>query len=72
MSYTLETILAEKIETILARGIDNTRPRDYYDIYVLERLKLTDVKPTVLKAALDSTTKKRGSEYVLTEYDKII
>lgn len=72
LSYPLETILAEKIETILARGIANTRPRDYYDIYVLERLKLTDVSPTVLKAALDSTTKKRGSEYVLTEYDKII
>ena len=34
-SYPIETILAEKVETILSRGVDNTRPRDFYDVYML-------------------------------------
>ena len=33
--YNIETVLAEKMETILSRGIFNTRPRDFYDIYIL-------------------------------------
>lgn len=34
-SYPIETILSEKIETILSRGVNNTRPRDFYDVYML-------------------------------------
>ena len=37
-SYPIETVLAEKVETILSRGVDNTRPRDYYDVYMLSGL----------------------------------
>ena len=37
-AYNIETIMAEKLETILSRGITNTRPRDYYDVYILEIL----------------------------------
>ena len=42
-SYTLETILAEKTETILSRGIDNTRPRDFYDVYMLSAFQYDQV-----------------------------
>ncbi|MDO5331476.1 MAG: nucleotidyl transferase AbiEii/AbiGii toxin family protein [Bacillota bacterium] len=37
-SYPIETVLAEKVETVLSRGVDNTRPRDFYDIYMLSAL----------------------------------
>ena len=38
LAYNLETVLAEKLETVLSRNIANTRPRDYYDIYILYAL----------------------------------
>lgn len=38
-TYTLETIVAEKIESILSKGVLNTRPRDFYDVYMLSKLK---------------------------------
>ncbi len=66
-TYTLETVLSEKIETILARGIANTRPRDYYDVYVLYKIKGSNIDYELLKQALEATTKKRGSEYVLDD-----
>ena len=34
-AYNIETVLAEKVETILRRGELNTRPRDFYDIHIL-------------------------------------
>lgn len=37
-SYPIETVLAEKVETILSRGVENTRPRDFYDVYMLSAL----------------------------------
>lgn len=57
-SYTLETVLAEKIETILSRGIDNTRTRDFYDIYKLSSL---DYDYKLLKEAFINTAKHRNS-----------
>ena len=50
-SYNLETILAEKFQTILARGVLNTRMRDFYDIYILTRQKAFEFNPTHLKEA---------------------
>ena len=43
LAYNLETILAEKLETVVSRGDQNTRPRDYYDIYVLLKLRSQDI-----------------------------
>jgi len=57
--YNLETVLAEKAETILSRGIFNTRPRDFYDIYILGTTKKYDKK--VFKEALAATAEHRGS-----------
>lgn len=61
-SYNLETILAEKLQTVLARGILNTRMRDYYDIHVLLSLYEKDISNDVLKEAFRATCKKRNTE----------
>ena len=72
MTYNIETILAEKIETILSRNIANTRPRDFYDVYILHKLRASDCDIQILKTALEETAKKRGSSSVINQYDSII
>ena len=57
MAYNLETVLAEKYETIITRGVTNTRMRDFYDIYILTATQAFDDK--TFKAALDKTAEKR-------------
>ncbi len=42
--YNIETVMAEKVETILSRGIFNTRPRDFYDVYILGTTKERNMK----------------------------
>lgn len=72
LAYNLETILAEKLETIVSRGDQNTRMRDYYDVYILSKLQYKNIEIESLKAALDATSKKRGSTEVLKNYRNII
>ena len=72
MAYNLETILAEKFETVLSRSIANTRPRDFYDIYVLYKLQLDNCDTSILHKALIETAKKRGSISVIWDYKEII
>ena len=60
-SYNIETILAEKLQTILSRGILNTRMRDFYDIHVLIQQDIETVDRDTLKAAFYATCKNRGS-----------
>lgn len=72
LAYNLETILAEKIETVLSRGIANTRPRDYYDIYILYVLRGEQCDKETLHAALKRTTAKRGSQSILTNQLEIM
>ncbi|MCP1101389.1 putative nucleotidyltransferase component of viral defense system [Aequitasia blattaphilus] len=57
--YNIETVMAEKIETILRRGVFNTRPRDYYDIYILGTTK--EYNRQVLGDAVRATAEHRGS-----------
>lgn len=71
-TYNLETVLAEKIETVLSRSIANTRPRDFYDIYILNALYGEQLYLTVLKQALLETALKRGSLQILPKYRQII
>ena len=70
--YNLETILAEKIETVLTRGVANTRPRDYYDIYVLYTFYGDKIDEKVLLESLKKTAKKRNSTNLLKNYHDII
>jgi len=72
MAYNLETILAEKLETILSRSIANTRPRDFYDVFILYKLKLDNCDTTILHKALIETAQKRGSDSVIWDYKEII
>lgn len=60
-SYNIETVLAEKLETILSRGVLNTRMRDYYDLFILFQLKDKLVNLSLLKAAFINTTKSRNT-----------
>lgn len=61
MAYTLETVLAEKYETIIRRNIGSTRARDYYDLHTLYRSRKSSVRPEILKAAVLHTAMKRDS-----------
>lgn len=72
LAYNLETVLSEKIETILSRSIANTRPRDFYDIYILYSLRGAECNPETLLQALERTANKRGSQIVLRRYQDII
>lgn len=72
LAYNLETILAEKLETVITRGDQNTRPRDFYDIYILSTLRKNDIHIQNLKNALFATAAKRGSTETLKDYEKII
>jgi hypothetical protein len=72
LAYNLETIMAEKLETVISRGDQNTRPRDYYDIYILAKLQSSNIDTEALKAALDATAKKRGSTDVIKDYRRIM
>jgi predicted nucleotidyltransferase component of viral defense system len=68
MSYNVETILAEKIETILSRSVANTRPRDFYDVYKIVSLHKEEIGFNVLRQALEKTATKRNSLKFITEY----
>ena len=60
-TYNLETLLAEKLETIVSRGAANTRIRDFYDIHMLTKLKWSAIDFDVLKGAFEATSRKRGT-----------
>ena len=68
-TYNLETVLAEKLETIIHRGAASTRPRDRYDLYTLYHLRKDEIDVTVLKSAVHNTAKKRESLVVLTNWE---
>ena len=59
MTYNYETIIAEKFESIISRNIDNTRMKDYYDLYMFVNLKWDDINKTVLRKAIINTSKVR-------------
>ena len=72
LSYPLETVLAEKLETVISRGIANTRGRDYYDIYILLRLKSGEIDRAFLRDAVAATASKRGSLGKIGNYEAVL
>ena len=58
-TYNLETLLAEKLQTIISRGEANTRIRDFYDIYIISKQYSTEIDYEILRAAFEATSKKR-------------
>ena len=69
-AYTVETIIAEKLQTVLKRGVANTRPRDYYDLYMLSELGGYAI--ATLKSAVANTFRNRHSEEYLKNWRKIM
>lgn len=72
LAYNLETVIAEKLETVISRGIANTRPRDFYDIHILYTLRGSECNMEILSRALRQTADKRGSFNVMKNYEKVI
>lgn len=72
MTYNYETIIAEKFEAIVSRNIDNTRMKDYYDLYMFVNLKWDDIDKTILRKAIFNTSKKRETLNYIEEADKYI
>ncbi len=66
LSYNLETVLAEKLETIVRRHLTNTRMRDFYDIYILKKLYESEISKPLLQDALEATAQTRGSTELLS------
>lgn len=71
-SYNIETILAEKIETVLRRGVFNSRMKDFYDIYYFLTKIRKEIDLNILKEAIDNTFSKRNSFEYLNDYEQII
>lgn len=71
MAYPIETILAEKIETIIRRNIATTRMRDFYDVYVLYKLYQQTINFDLLKIAIQNTSSQRDSEMLIQESKEI-
>jgi hypothetical protein len=63
----LETVLAEKLETIITRTTTNTRMRDFYDIHILLQLYRNAIVPGDFHQALAATARKRGTEKYLAD-----
>ncbi len=72
MSYTVETVLAEKLETLVSRGVANTRPRDFYDVHMLGRLKARECKPATLRRAVEATCARRGSDARMAQWEQVL
>jgi predicted nucleotidyltransferase component of viral defense system len=71
-AYNIETILAEKVETILRRSVLNTRPRDFYDVYILMKTHQRTIDKDIFIAALNATAQKRASLTALQDQRKIL
>lgn len=72
MAYTLETILAEKYETIIRRNIGTTRARDFYDLHMLYRSRKDEVRLEILRKAVLHTAQKRDSVEDIMDWKDIL
>lgn len=71
LAYNIETVLAEKLETIIARNITNTRMRDFYDIHVLLKSYIDQINYKILKLAFNATSTKRGTKKLMINADAV-
>ena len=72
MTYTIETILAEKFETISSRNITITRARDFYDLYMIYSIYKDKIDKDILRKAIERTSKYRGSFETALQYKEIV
>ncbi|WP_352404970.1 nucleotidyl transferase AbiEii/AbiGii toxin family protein [Sporanaerobacter acetigenes] len=72
LAYNIETVIAEKLETIISRSIANTRLRDFYDIHILLKVQGHNINKDLLTKAIITTSERRGSSNMLQEGDLIL
>ncbi len=71
-AYNVETLLAEKLETIMSRAEANTRMRDFYDIYILSTQDNININTNLLSQAYISTCKHRKTEKKISDWTEIL
>lgn len=72
LAYPVETIIAEKYESIIKRNITTTRMRDFYDLYTLYNLKKSEIDMNILCTAIKRTSFKRESSQIMKISEEII
>lgn len=72
MAYNMETIMAEKFETVIRRNIGTSRARDFYDLYMFYNLYRGSINFEILKTAVERTAQKRGSTKIISDWKEII
>lgn len=72
LAYTIETILAEKFETIISRSIANTRLKDFYDVYILMSNYKEIISNDVLVEAVKNTFRKRETNINVDKISDVI
>ena len=72
LAYNIETVIAEKLETILARSIANSRMRDFYDLYILLKLRGQTINAKILANAVNATAQRRGTQELLPDGKTIL
>ena len=72
MTYNYETIIAEKFEAIISRNVDNTRMKDYYDLFMLIKLKRKEINPETLRKAITNTAQNRNTLNYIKDAKKYI
>ena len=71
-AYNFETILAEKLQTILFRGITNSRSKDFYDLYIIHKLKWNIININIFKKAFKNTCNYRSTTFSKEDITKIL
>lgn len=72
MSYTLETVLAEKFQTIVTRGLFNTRLKDFYDVYILINTKINELSKDNFIKAIKNTFERRETNFDIEQFNEVI
>lgn len=71
-AYNFETILAEKLQTVLTRGILNSRSKDFFDLYIIRKLRWEEIDSQVLKEAFSATCRYRNTFFTDVEAKQIL
>ncbi|HOE53798.1 MAG: nucleotidyl transferase AbiEii/AbiGii toxin family protein [Bacilli bacterium] len=71
-AYNIETIIAEKYETIIVRNIETTRMKDFYDVYMIFKLKHNAINFKTLKRAIFNTSNKRKTTKIIKDSKEIL
>ena len=72
MAYTIETIIAEKFESIISKNITTTRAKDFYDLYMLMNKHKKDIDNKNLVKAIENTFNKRNTEFNVDNFREIV